>query len=61
MNTITIKNLSTFTDFAAVGRVSRLLAGDEYYATHDERGNEVVKITRRGNVYTVVDREERQK
>lgn len=57
MNTITVKNLSTFADHSALARVARLMAGDEYYATHDERGKEVVRITKRGNTYTVVDKE----
>lgn len=57
MNTITVKNLSTLTEYAAMARVVYLMAGDEYYATHDERGNEIVKITKRGNTYTVTDKE----
>ena len=57
MNTITVKNLSTYADHAALARVARLMAGDEYYATHDGNGKEVVRITRRGNVYTVTDKE----
>ncbi len=57
MKTITVKNLSTFADYSAVARVARLMAGDEYYATHDERGNEEVRITRNGNSYTVLDKE----
>ena len=58
MNTITIKNLSTFANYAAIDRVARLMAGDEYYATHDDNGNEVVCITKNGNTYTVFDKEE---
>ena len=58
MGIIVIKNLSTFCDCAAVARVARLMAGDEYYATHDEHSKEVVQITKRGNTYTVVDKEE---
>lgn len=58
MKTITIKNLSTFTDYAAVARVALFMAGDEYSATHDEDGNEVVcRITRNRNTYTVLDKE----
>lgn len=57
MKTMTIKNLSTFADYSAVARVARLMSGDEYYATHDERGNETVRITRSGNTYTVLDKE----
>ncbi len=57
MNTISIKNLSTFADCSAVARVARLMSGNEYYATHDERGNEVIRITRSGNTYTVLDME----
>lgn len=55
MGTITIKNLSTYTDYAALARVSRFMAGDEYYAIHDEHGKKVVKITKCGNTYTVTD------
>ena len=54
---LTVKNLSTFADHAAVARVAHLIGGDEYYATHDESGNVVVEITKRGNVYTVTDKE----
>ena len=59
LKTIIIKNLSTFTDYAAVGRVARLLAGDNYYASHDEHGNEVARIVGKGNEYTVLDKKER--
>lgn len=59
LNTITIKNLSTFTDYAAVGRVAQLLAGDESRARCDEYSQEVVIITRRGNAFTVTDKEQR--
>lgn len=55
MGTITVKNLSTFADYAALMRVARLMAGDEYYAVHDEKGNKVVKITHKGNVYAITD------
>lgn len=57
MNTITIKNLSTYADSSAVSRVALLLAGANYRATHDSLGNEVVRIVHRGNTYTVVDNE----
>lgn len=57
MNTITIKNLSTYTDYSAIARVARLLAGDDYYATHDEHGNEVVRIVKCNNTYTVTDKD----
>ena len=57
MNTITIKNLSTLSDFSAVARVASLMAGDSHSATHDWREVEIVKITR-GNTYTVTDKEE---
>ena len=56
MNTITVKNLSTFADYSAVARVARLMSGDEYYATH-ELGIEVVRITRSGNTYTVLNKD----
>ena len=58
MNTITIKNLSTLSDFSAVARVASYLAGDAHSATHDWREAEIVKITQRGNTYTVTDKEE---
>lgn len=57
MNTITVKNLSTLMDFAAVGRVAHLMSGDEYAATHDGDGKERVSITKRGSVYTVLDKD----
>lgn len=57
MDTISIKNLSTFADYSAVARVARLMSGNEYYATHDESGNEVIRIVRSGNTYTVLDME----
>jgi len=57
MKTVTIKNLSTFADYSAVARVARFMSGNAYYATHDENGNEVVRITRSGNTYTVLDME----
>ena len=57
MNTITIKNLSTLSDFSAVARVASFMAGDSHTATHDWREVEIVKIARRGNTYTVTDKE----
>lgn len=57
MNTITVKNLSTLSDHSAVARVALLIAGDSHSATHDWREVEIVKITRRGNAYTVTDKE----
>lgn len=60
MKTITIKNLSTFMDYTAVARVALFMTGDKYCATHDEDGNEVVRITHCGNTYTVLDKEEKQ-
>lgn len=57
MNTIVIKNLSTLSDYSAVARVASFLAGDVHSATHDWREVEIVKITRRGNTYTVTDKE----
>lgn len=55
MNTITIKNLSTFIDSAALVRVAHFLAGDEYAAVHDANGGKAVKINRRRNTFTVTD------
>ncbi len=57
MKNITIKNLSTLTDAAAVGRVAFQMAGDEAQATRDANGKRIVKITKRGNAYTVADKE----
>lgn len=57
MNTITIKNLSTYSDYSAVARVAQFMTGDAYYATHDDNGNEVVRIIKRGNTFTVTDKE----
>lgn len=58
MNTITVKNLSTFIDSAALVRVAHLVAGDEYNAIHNSAGIKIVNISRKGNVYTVTDKEE---
>lgn len=56
MGTITIVNNSTLTDYSAVMRVGRLLAGDEYYATHDEQGKTVVNIKQqKENTYLIID------
>lgn len=56
MRTITITNNSTFTDYSAVMRIGRLLAGDEYYATHDEKGSTVVNIKKlKHNTYLITD------
>ena len=61
MNTVTVKNLSTFTDHAALMRVALLMSGDEYCATHDDAGMEVVAIKAdKGNVYTVLDKARRE-
>lgn len=57
MNTITIKNLSTLSDFSAVARVASFLAGDIHSATHDWREVEIVKIVQHGNTYIVTDKE----
>ncbi|WP_312938860.1 hypothetical protein [Oscillibacter sp.] len=57
MKTVTIRNLSSFADFSAIARVAFLISGDEYCATHDDRGNEAVRISRKGNTYTVLDKE----
>lgn len=56
MGTFTIINNSTFADYSALMRVGRLLAGDEYYATHDEQGKLVVNIKRQAsNTYVITD------
>ena len=56
MGTITIVNNSTFNDYSAVMRVGRLLAGDEYYATHDEQGKLVANIKKqKDNTYFITD------
>jgi hypothetical protein len=58
MGTIMIINNSSFTEYSAVMRVGRLLAGDEYHALHDEHGNKVVSIKKqRSNSYLVIDAE----
>ena len=44
MGTFKIVNNSTLTDYSAIMRVGRLMAGDEYYATHSESGEVVVII-----------------
>lgn len=58
MRTITIKNLSTYTDHSAVARVALYMAGDLYNATRRKSGEEVVKIVKHGNTYTVTDKED---
>lgn len=56
MGTVKIVNNSTFTDYSAVMRVGRLMAGDEYYATHSEKGETIVNIKKAyGNTYIVTD------
>ena len=57
MNTIIIKNLSTLSDYSAVARVAAFISGDRHMATHDSYDVEMVKITRKGNTYTVTDKE----
>lgn len=58
MGIITIKNLSTYTDHAAIARVARLLAGDEYRATHDSLGKQVISIARSKSCFIVTDMED---
>jgi len=56
MGTIKIINNSTFTDYSAVMRIGRFLAGDEYHATHDEKGiPEVIIKQQEKNTYIIVD------
>lgn len=56
MGTIIIVNNSTFTDYSAVMRIGRLLAGDEYNATHDEQGKLVANIKKqKDNTYLIAD------
>ena len=56
MGTITIINNSTFTDYSVLMRVGRLLAGDEYYAIHDEQGKLVVSVKKqKNNTYLITD------
>ena len=55
---VTIKNLSTYADHAAIARVARLLAGDEYRATHDGIGNQVISIARSKSCFIVTDMED---
>lgn len=55
MNTITIKNLSTYTDAAVVISVGMYMNGEKTIAVQDERGEEAIAIKHRGNTYTVTD------
>jgi hypothetical protein len=56
MGTIKIINLSTLTDCAAVVLVGKYMAGDEYQATHNEDGSQVVNIKKqRYNTYLITD------
>lgn len=57
MNSITIKNLSSYRDHSAVSRVARFIANDEYHATRNKYGKEIIKIIKHGNTYTVIDKE----
>lgn len=56
MGVIKIINNSTLADYAAIMRVGRLLAGDEYYAIHDEHGKVAVCIKKtKKNTYLITD------
>jgi uncharacterized protein YdeI (BOF family) len=56
VSAIMIINNSTLTDYAAVMRTGRLMAGDEYYAVRDENGQIIVKINKQSsNSYIVSD------
>jgi len=55
MGTVKIINNSTLTDYAAVMRIGRFMAGDEYYSVHDERGNKIVNIEKTNKAYIVTD------
>ena len=55
MGNIQIKNQSTIADYAALMRISRFLAGDEYYAFYNEGGNKVIEIIKENNWYIVND------
>ena len=58
MGTITIKNLSTLTDDAAVLRVPDYIIEDFAEAECPYAGAHRVNITKRGNTFTVRDVEE---
>lgn len=60
MGTITIKNLSTLTDDAAVLRVSDYIIEDFAEAECPYAGAHKINITKRGNTYTVTDAEENE-
>lgn len=56
MGTIKIINNSTLTDYAAVMRIGRFMAGDEYFSVHDEQRQKIVNIKKQGtNSYIIFD------
>ncbi len=57
MGTIKIINNSVLADYAAIMRIGRFLAGDEYYALHDDYGKVIVSIKKlESNTYVVTDK-----
>lgn len=56
MGTIKIINLSTLNDCAAVILLGKYMEGDEYHATHNQEGLQVVDIKRKGkNTFLITD------
>lgn len=60
MGTIRIKNLSSLTDGAAVGRVSLWIKGLVDTACCDANKQRIINIHKRDNTYTVTDAEEQK-
>lgn len=61
MGTITIKNLSVYTDKSAIARIAAHLNGDNDLALNDENGNRVINIRKTGSAFLVTDHEEATK
>lgn len=55
MGTISISNISTLEDVAAVFRVALYMAGKIAEAEQNQEGDRIVKITKHGKRYVVAD------
>lgn len=56
MGTITVKNLSSYNDSAALIRVGAFIAGRYDIAVNDTNGCQVIDIKYSNDVYTVTDK-----
>lgn len=55
MNCISIKNMSTLTDSAAIARVAMYMAGKKDEAVTNLNGDRTIDITNKNMMYTVRD------